>query len=107
MMEGEGDLAGAGALSSGDARVPDGLKYHVCDVWVDGLVSVEGWEGGIRRGIMTPLESLAKKGSTKIVRFRATNALRDGRLCDTNDGEQDMAESSEASDGSQFEGFDD
>ncbi|CAF9909907.1 hypothetical protein IMSHALPRED_008503 [Imshaugia aleurites] len=68
---------GVGALSAGDGKVPDGVRYHVLDVWVDGLVETEGWEGV---GVMRPIERLGIKGRTKVVRERAKGVLGDERL---------------------------
>lgn len=66
-----------GALNAGDGKVPDGVRYHVLDVWVDGLVETEGWEGV---GVLRPVEILRTKGRTKIVRERARQVLGDERL---------------------------
>lgn len=62
-------------------KVPDGLRYHVLDVWVDGL---EGREEGLPEGmlerVMGPVQRLAREGKTKVLRERAKEALRDERL---------------------------
>ena len=68
---------GIGPLSAGDGKVPDGVRYHVLDVWVDGLVETDGWEAV---GIMRPVERLRTEGRTKVVRERATAVLEDERL---------------------------
>lgn len=72
-----------GALSVGDGKVPDGVRYHVLDVWVDGLVETEGWAGV---DVMRPVERLRTEGRTKVVRKRAGEVLGDERL----KGEQHM-----------------
>jgi len=63
------------------AKVPDGLRYHVLDVWVDGL---EGQEEGMPEGmlerVLGPVQRLAREGKTKVLRQRAKEALRDERL---------------------------
>ena len=41
MMQGKGE-EGVGPLSVRDGRVSDGVRYHVLDVWVDGLVGRRG-----------------------------------------------------------------
>jgi len=61
--------------------VPDGLRYHVLDVWVDGLEGQEERmpEGMLER-VMGPVQRLAREGKTKVLRERAKEALRDERL---------------------------
>lgn len=71
------------ALSTTDAKVPNGLRYHVLDVWVDELEKVESeWEEkrDILTVIMEPVEKLARKGATKVVRESAKECLGDERL---------------------------
>ena len=80
MMEGKG-VEGVGPLSVRDGRVSDGVRYHVLDVWVDGLVGAEGWEKEVKGGaVMKPVENLRLSGRTKIVRERAREVLEDERL---------------------------
>lgn len=108
LLEGvwDGESAdGVGPLSAGDGKVPDGVRYHVLDVWVDGLVETEGWDGG---GLMRPVEKLMADGRTKVVRARAREVLRDERLQGiegrrTEDGEEDRGSDEEG----EFEGFED
>lgn len=69
--------SGPGPLSAGDGKVPDGVRYHVLDVWVDGLVECEGWDETV---VMRPVERLWRQGRTKIVRGRARDVLDDERL---------------------------
>lgn len=79
-MEGKGE-EGVGALSVRDGRVSDGVRYHVLDVWVDGLVGAEGWEEEVKRGmVMRPVEVLRVGGRTKTVRERAREVIEDERL---------------------------
>ena len=85
-------------MSPGNGKVPDGIRYHVCDVWVDGLVEVEGWEGV---EIMRPIERLSREGRTRVVKERAKGVLEDERLKD--EGREASGSDSEEGD---FEGFD-
>lgn len=78
-MEGK-EEEGVGPLSVRDGRVSDGVRYHVLDVWVDGLVGAEGWEEGRRGVVMRPVEGLRVDGRTKTVRERAREVLEDERL---------------------------
>ena len=94
-------------LSPDNGKVPDGVRYHVLDVWVDGFVDLEGWKG---ESIMAPVEALAKEGLTKVVRQRARETLIDERFfgeigngnADDNDGADELDSKDEG-----FKGFDD
>ena len=99
-MAGYLDLVEELPLSVGDGKVPDGLRYHVLDVWVDGLLEVEGWE---ERGLMRPVGKLAKEGRTKIVRERARGVLGDERLEEGHAERHDVGE--DAGEYGEFEGF--
>lgn len=76
-MLGEGEWKGTGVLCAGDVKVGDGLRYHVLDVWVDGILGADGWEAG---GVMGPVEVLGREGGTRVVRERARGVLGDERL---------------------------
>lgn len=102
VWEGEGE-DGVGPLSAGDGKVPDGVRYHVLDVWVDGLVETEGWDVV---GVMRPIEKLMADGRTKVVRERAREVLRDERLQGIEGGRTgDEVEDRESDDEGEFEGF--
>jgi ribosomal RNA-processing protein 1 len=71
------------ALNTTDAKVPNGLRYHVLDVWVDELEKVEEhWEGkeDTLERILAPVEKLAKEGRGKTVKQSARECLEDERL---------------------------
>lgn len=94
---------GVGPLSVGDGKVPDGVRYHVLDVWVDGLVETEGWDS-VR--VMRPVEKLKAEGKTKVVRERAREVLRDERLQGIEEGRTgDEEEDRGSDDEGEFEGF--
>ena len=93
---------GIGALSAGDGKVPDGVRYHVLDVWVDGLLETDGWDGV---GVMRPVEKLATKGRTKVVRERAREVLRDDRLQGVEERTGDDEEDHGSDDEGEFQGF--
>ena len=62
-------------------KVPDGLRYHVLDVWVDGLESVaEEMDQESLEQVLGPVRRLANEGKTKVLRGRATGVLGDDRL---------------------------
>lgn len=81
-------LMGQGPLSKGDTssmKVPDGLRYHVLDVWVDELENVVGErflddESVPLEEILGLVRRVASEGRTKALRQRSMNALEDERL---------------------------
>lgn len=99
-----------GPLSVGDAKVPDGLRYHVLDVWVEEFVKVEGWEG-VPEIVMGPIKGLGNEGRTKVLRTRArevlmdTRLLVDGREEEADDREGSEEKSREEESEVEFEGF--
>ena len=93
--------AGVGALSVNDGKVPDGVRYHVLDVWIDGLLETEGWKGA---GLLRPVERMKTEGRTKVVRERAREVLDDERLQELEG--RPMAEGDrEGDEEEEFEGF--
>ena len=94
-------------LSPSNGKVPDGLRYHVLDIWVDGLVQLADWGRAMELGLMKPVERLSSEGLTKVVRGRAGEVLKDERLSKIIDGE--AAKQSEAvepgDEDHDFEGF--
>ncbi|KAI4197862.1 MAG: hypothetical protein LQ346_002876 [Caloplaca aetnensis] len=73
-----------GPLSPGNMKVPDGVRYHVLDVWVDELVGVVGEDEGVGNEIggmlMEPVARLQREGKGKIVKQRAREVLEDERV---------------------------
>lgn len=93
---------GIGSLNAGDGKVPDGVRYHVLDVWIDGLMETNGWE---RVDVMEPVERLRREGRTKVVRDRARAVLEDERLQGIEEGTEDGRGERERDEESDFEGF--
>lgn len=94
------DLVEELPLNPGDGKVPDGVRYHVLDVWVDGLGGVEGWREKME-GLMRPVERLEREGRTRVVRGRARGVLEDERLVEGSDGGNESGGDEEG----EFEGF--
>jgi ribosomal RNA-processing protein 1 len=67
-----------------DARLPNGLRYHVIDVYVDELERVgalkDGGDGVPLEELLEPLKKLRKESPTKDVRRKCSEALEDKRL---------------------------
>lgn len=73
-------------LNSTDMALPNGLRYHVLDIWVDEMEKVAGkeWEkepaNGSLEVLVQPIETLAKEGKLKVLRNAAKETLGDDRL---------------------------
>ena len=66
-----------------DMRIPNGMRFHVIDIYVDELERVgalENDECHILEALLRPLRRLAEKSPTKPVRTKAKEALGDERL---------------------------
>lgn len=83
-MTGYVDLVQQMPLSVGDGanKVPDGLKYHVLDCWVEELEKVDRERKGPLEGLMGPVRRVQREGATKVMRARAEETLADERLGD-------------------------
>lgn len=71
-------------LNPEDVKVPNGMRYHVIDIYVDELERAGGLAEG-RKGVelavlLGPLERMAKASPTKSVRKKCKDALADERL---------------------------
>ena len=71
-------------LSVGDesGKVPDGLKYHVLDCWVEELDKVDTARECPLEVLMGSVRRVEEEGATKVVRVRAKETLADERLED-------------------------
>ncbi|KAL8929903.1 MAG: hypothetical protein Q9208_001047 [Pyrenodesmia sp. 3 TL-2023] len=82
-----------GPLNPGNMKVPDGVRYHVLDVWVDELVGFVGEDEEMGKEIgvllMEPVARLEREGRGKIVKQRAREVLEDKRVRGWVDGGKD------------------
>ncbi len=71
-------------LNVGDVKLPNGMRYHVIDVYVDELERVgaleKDAEGVPLEKLLEPLRTLAKESPTKGVRLKCKEVLKDERL---------------------------
>jgi ribosomal RNA-processing protein 1 len=69
-------------LNAADPKIPNGLRYHVLDIYVDELEKIGGekWDEGLLKKLLEPVDKLQKESKTKSVRKSAKEALDDDRL---------------------------
>ncbi|WPG99736.1 Hypothetical protein R9X50_00255500 [Acrodontium crateriforme] len=100
-----------------DGKIPNGLRYHVIDIYVDELDKVDTKRNVPLEKVIKPLKQLGIDTPTKAVRSRVNEALEDERLSDWQkvDKDEDESEDKEGSaqanesegDDEEFGGFDD
>jgi ribosomal RNA-processing protein 1 len=97
-------------------RIPNGLRYHVVELWVDELDKAdEGSKAPVER-LVEPVRKMARESLNKTARKRAAEALDDRRLGrwesrreigeESEEEEEDKEEEEESEEG-EFGGFDD
>ncbi|KAF2771795.1 hypothetical protein EJ03DRAFT_372735 [Teratosphaeria nubilosa] len=69
-------------LEPRDAKIPNGLRYHVIDIYVDELDKTDGEKSAPLERMLGPLRRVQKEGFVKTVRKRAEEALEDERIGD-------------------------
>ena len=83
-------MAGEGGPLDPSATVPDGLRYHVLDCWVDELSGSDSERqlgGEVLETVMKPVREVADRGKSRVLRGRAKDVLEDKRLADWPSGE--------------------
>jgi ribosomal RNA-processing protein 1 len=78
------DLLSEIPLNPRDMKIPNGMRYHVIDVYVDELDQADERRQGKMPidKVLKPLRKIQKESLTKSVRERAQEALEDERLVD-------------------------
>lgn len=96
------EILGETPLNPGDKKVPNGMRYHVLDVYVDELERVGGdkWEVKTLEKLMEPVVRLQKESKDKAIRKAATETLDDARL---KEWRGEVVEDAEMKDGSEGE----
>jgi ribosomal RNA-processing protein 1 len=82
-INGMKEVWGEMPLNVDDMRVPNGIRFHVLDLWVDELEKVgvlEEANEAVLESLLEPVRKLAKESPTKAVRKKAKEALDDERL---------------------------
>ncbi len=86
-----------GPLDLHDGKIPNGLRYHVTDIYVDELDKADTGRNAPLDMMLAPLRRLGKESLTKAVRKRVGEALDDERLKDwVNAGAETEAEDEDA-----------
>ena len=94
-------------LSPYQPKIPNGLRFHVIDVYVDELDKVDTGRNVPLEKMLAPLRMLAEKSLTRPVRDRAKEALADERLGDWKNEHVDGADDGEEDENDDdFGGFD-
>lgn len=101
-------------LNIANGKIPNGIRFHVIDIYVDELDKVDVDRNAALETILRPLRRLGTKTHTKAIRERVAGALDDERLKDwENAGVEDDEASNEnepeavEGDDEEFGGFDD
>ncbi|OCL05110.1 nucleolar [Glonium stellatum] len=97
-------------LNPTDMKIPNGMRYHVLDIYVDELDKIDEKREGkmpLER-LLRPLQVLEKESLMKAVRKRAQEALEDERLKNwNNDPKERQSENGRAVNDARGEGEDD
>jgi ribosomal RNA-processing protein 1 len=69
-------------LNARDTKIPNGMRYHVIDIYVDELDRLEGSDEDEMpiEILLQPLRALGRESLTKTVRERVKEALEDERV---------------------------
>jgi ribosomal RNA-processing protein 1 len=101
-------------LECNDMKIPNGLRYHVMDIWVDEMAKVGGeeWEKEDMKEVLEilvlPVENMAKQGKLKPLRTAAKECLADERLRAWRGQEHEvMEEPEEEEEEAEWGGFED
>ncbi|KAK0933846.1 hypothetical protein LTR29_014587 [Friedmanniomyces endolithicus] len=89
LLEGYLGVLETGPLSPRDVEVPDGLRYHVLDIYVDELEKADVEHAAPIEVVLEPVRNLGRGTVSKAVRKRVKDALEDDRLREW-DGVQGM-----------------
>ena len=82
------------AFNVRDPKIPNGLRYHVIDLYVDELDKTDVEDEAPVEKVLEPMRKLGKESLTKTVRKRVAEALDDDRLANWK-GRREIAEEEE------------
>ena len=93
IVEQYAQVLGTTPLNSADAKLPNGLRYHVLDIFVDELEELEPTEAERNKAelcelLLKPVRKLAKRAKDGAIRRAANEVLRDERLSKWKQGQE-------------------
>lgn len=96
-------------LNPEDGKIPNGMRYHVIDIYIDELDMVdEKREGKMPLELLLkPLRLIRNESPTKSIRLRAQEALNDERLRVWNNGAEAGAQKEPAEEDEEWNGIND
>lgn len=74
------EILATGPLDPLDRKVPDGLRFHILDVFVDELQKVDRDEEAPLDMLLSPVVTVKEKGLSKELKRRAGEVLGDERI---------------------------
>ena len=93
-------------LSPDQPKVPNGLRFHVIDLYVDELDKADTDRNAPLEKMLAPMRVLGQKSLTRPVKDRVNEALEDERLQDWKGERADDVEGGADEDDGEFGGFD-
>jgi len=95
-IEGYMNILARTPLNPTDPKIPNGMRYHVLDIYVDELDKIDADREGKMplETLLAPVKTLEKAAVTKAVRKHAKEALEDERLKDWNNLEENKGSES-------------
>lgn len=90
-------------LNLGNGKIPNGIRYHVVDIYVDELDKVDAGRNVPLATVLKPLRTLGKDSLTKAVRKRVAESLSDERLKDWANSNDPDAQTGQAEDGNKHD----
>ena len=78
------EVLAATPLNPTSSKIPDGLRYHLLDIYVDEMDKVDEKREGVMliEELLEPVKDLGRQSPTKAIRLRVKEALADERLAD-------------------------
>lgn len=82
LLEGYLDVLEAVPLNARDGKIPNGVRYHVIDVYVDELDKVDSSRTAPIDKVLRPMRKLGTESLNKSIKSKVREAVEDERLVD-------------------------
>ena len=95
------EMLSSGPLSPKNPKIPNSIRYHITDIYIDELEKVQPFEAADEdfastvEQLIEPFEKLAEGGSDKTARIKAKELLDDARLHADSDEEVEAEDKNE------------